>query len=75
MELTKCGFHAFDYEFNYDEIARKKYREECEILLWDQNGNDVPIRSKTIYTMRKNLGHLKAPAGTQQECGGLVLDS
>ena len=66
LELTKCGFHAFDYEFDEDGQARKKHREECEIVLQDQNGDDMPIQSKTIYTMRKNLGHFKAPAGTQQ---------
>ena len=26
----------------------------------------MPICSKTIYTTRKNLGHFKAPAGTQR---------
>ena len=28
LELTKCGFHAFNYEFDEDGLARKKHREE-----------------------------------------------
>ena len=64
LELSKCGYHAIDYEFDDYGVATMKYRPADSIRLRDHAATEVEIHLKTIFTTRKNLGHYKALTGT-----------
>lgn len=66
LELSKCGYHLFDYEFDKDGLSQMQFTPNCNITLEDQNNNAVVIKAKSIFEPRKNLGHHKAPSGTNK---------
>ena len=66
LELPKCGYHLIYYNFDDNGIPRMQLPPpDNNIQLQDDKGSPVPIKAKSIYVPRKNLGHYKAPNGDQ----------
>ena len=64
LELPKCGYHLIYYTFNASGIPCMTHHHDHQVTLQSAQGDAIPIRQKNIYTPRKNLGHLKSPAGS-----------
>jgi len=62
LELSKCGYHVIHFDFDDNGIPHMRHSPGDSILLQNDQGNDVKIKSKNIFQPRKNLGHLKSPS-------------
>jgi hypothetical protein len=57
------------HEFENSGIPRLIRTPGESILLTNEHGNEIAIKSKNIYQTRINLGHVKSPAeGRRTEC-------
>jgi hypothetical protein len=65
LELPKCGYHVIHYEFDESGIPRMLRSPGESIILKNEQGDDVTVKSKNIYQTRTNLGHKKSPAGSR----------
>ncbi|OEU15138.1 hypothetical protein FRACYDRAFT_239817 [Fragilariopsis cylindrus CCMP1102] len=69
LELPKCGYHVMHHEFENSGIPRLLRSPGESILLTNEHGTEIAIKSKNIYQTRINLGHAKSPAGGRKnEC-------
>ena len=66
LELPKCGYHTIYYSFDASGIPRLTHHHDHQVTIQSATGDAIPICQKNIFTPRKNLGHLKSPAGTYQ---------
>ena len=64
LEIPKCGYHVIYYDFDTNGIPKMRHRQGIPITLDDAHGAPIPVTPKNIFQPRKNLGHIKAPAGT-----------
>ena len=63
LELPKCGYHVIYYDFHDNGIPYLRHSYDQPVAITDANEKEIPIKAKTIFEPRKNLGHYKAPAG------------
>ena len=66
LELPKCGYHIIYYNFAPTGVPKMRLiPPNDKVILKDDKGDEVPIKAKSIYKTRLNLGHYKSPAGTR----------
>ena len=64
LELTKCGYHLIFFDFDDSGIPKIcKTPKDDSVQLKNQHEELIKIKAKNTYTLRKNLGHFKAPEG------------
>jgi hypothetical protein len=63
LELSKCGYHVIHFDFESNGIPHMRHSPGESILLQNDLGEEVQIKSKNIFQPRKNLGHFKSPKG------------
>jgi hypothetical protein len=62
LELSKCGYHVINFDFEDGDIPRIRHIQGESITLKNDHGDLIPIKSKNIYQTRINLCHAKSPA-------------
>jgi hypothetical protein len=64
LELSKCRYHVIHYNFEYSGIPIMIHSPGAgeSIMLKNEHGENIPIKSKNIFQRRVNLGHAKSPA-------------
>jgi hypothetical protein len=62
VELSKCGCHVIQFDFEDNGIPHMRHSPGDSILLTNDQGDDVKIKSKNIFQPRTNLGHCKSPS-------------
>ena len=61
MKLQKCGFNLIFYNFNKDGVPLMRKIGDLVIILENEKGKDIEIRTKKINEARKNLVNWKEP--------------
>ena len=75
LELPKCGYHLIYYNFNDNGLPHMRVISPADkIILKKDEGVDVPIKAKSIFVPRKNLGHYKSPAGNRSTQATKLLE-
>ena len=74
LELPKCGYHTIYYRFHSSSVPYLNYQHTHKVTIKSPAGEDIPITQKNIYIPRKNLGHLKSPAGTYKGQYNIILE-
>jgi hypothetical protein len=62
LELSKCVYHVINFDFEDNGISHMRHSPGDLILLTNDQGDDVKIKSKNIFQPRTNLGHRKSPS-------------
>ena len=61
------------YDFTAAGIPLLRHSPTQSLSLHDSTGNSIPVTAKNIFQPRKNLGHIKGPAGTYKTQADAIL--
>ena len=63
LELPKCRFHATYFDFNTEGDPIMRHKPEQDIIIKNEHKEKTIIKKENIYSLGKQLGHHKSPAG------------